>query len=163
MLGIMLAELAKVDTWLDEYVSEEYKSQPLAQDWARVSKVQEELGEAINELILLTGQNPRKPRNDDAVLLLGELADTALTAILAILHFTKSDARTGEILITRTRRIAQRAMDSKRQPRVTGVHPLCHPATELANRAHDICPECSVRWCESSPACPKYVYDRHPH
>lgn len=62
----------------------------MAQHWARVAKVSEELGEAINELILMTGQNPRKSTDPDAYLrLLQELADTAMTGVYAIQHFTK--------------------------------------------------------------------------
>lgn len=48
------------DEWLDGSVSHYYKLEPLAQDWARVAKVSEEVGEAIAELIAATGQNPRK-------------------------------------------------------------------------------------------------------
>lgn len=42
-----------IDYWLDQSVGLEYIKQPLAQDWARISKVAEELGEAINERIVL--------------------------------------------------------------------------------------------------------------
>jgi hypothetical protein len=74
--------------WLDKNVSQEYKDQPLAQDWARIAKVQEELGEAIAEFISWSGQNPRKPRKlsarDD---MCKELADTVLTGIYALCHF----------------------------------------------------------------------------
>lgn len=86
-----------VDAHLDDNVSKPYQRHPLAQDWARVSKVAEELGEAINELILWTGQNPRKGNADSTARerLITELQDVALTAIYAIQHFTKeSDART---------------------------------------------------------------------
>ena len=85
----------KVDEWLDSKVGDWYKDQPLAQDWARIAKVQEELGEVIAEWILYTGQNPRKPQDDEALdRMLRELADTAMTAIYAIQHFTKSEQTT---------------------------------------------------------------------
>ena len=113
MLGAMLAELATVDQWLDNAVSQEYKDQPLAQDWARVSKVIEELGEAINELILMTGQNPRKERTDGIHPLLGELSDVAITAILAMLHFTKSPEVVGGILMDKTQMIVRRMIEAK--------------------------------------------------
>src|SRR5450755_5196821 len=68
--------ITAVDRWLDANCSEDYKSQPLAQDWARVSKMIEELGEAISEIILFTGQNPRKPRDLTArARMLKEIAD----------------------------------------------------------------------------------------
>lgn len=83
--------------WLDDGVSDLYGAQPLAQHWARVAKTSEEAGEAIEALIAWSGQNPRKPRVDDFVgraKLLDELADVALTAILAIQHFTKDADQT---------------------------------------------------------------------
>jgi hypothetical protein len=88
----MLVEWA--DAWLDENVSQPYKDQPLAQDWARVAKIGEEGGEAIDALIGMTGQNPRKGRYASEEELLAELADTALTAIYATQHFTKDIRRT---------------------------------------------------------------------
>lgn len=82
--------VVKVDAILDEQVADIYKQQPLAQDWARVCKDIEEKGEAIAELILETGQNPRKGQDPTAFpRLLMELADRALTGIYAIQHFTK--------------------------------------------------------------------------
>lgn len=79
-----------MDADLDEHVSQPYKDQPLAQDWARLAKATEETGEAIAELILMTGQNPRKPLDPTAgERLLTELADTALTALYALEHFVK--------------------------------------------------------------------------
>ena len=86
------------DRHLDEGVAQEYKDQPLAQDWARVSKVNEEAGEAVQALIALTGQNPRKGVTGTLGELLDELADTALTAIYAIQHFTKDEGTTRRII-----------------------------------------------------------------
>jgi len=95
----MWQKVREIDEWLDENVSVDYHNQPLAQHWARVAKVQEEKGEAIAELILLTGQNPRKPIDMTAYeRLLMELADTAFTAILAIEHFTKDTFDTQNVL-----------------------------------------------------------------
>jgi hypothetical protein len=80
-------------------VSQIYLDQPMAQDWARISKVIEELGEVIAELILWTGQNPRK--GDDAQAynrMLAELADTVFTGIYAMMHFTKDTHEVRKIL-----------------------------------------------------------------
>jgi NTP pyrophosphatase (non-canonical NTP hydrolase) len=83
-------KIAEVDAWLDGGVSETYADQPLGQHWARVAKASEEVGEAIEKLIEWTGQNPRKPQRDEARgEMLDELADVAITAILAMQHFTK--------------------------------------------------------------------------
>ena len=94
-LGVEFAENVRwVDAHLDREVAQAYQDQPLAQHWARITKVMEEAGEAINELIGVTGQNPRKGVYSDMDKLLGELADVALTGIYAIQHFTKDEART---------------------------------------------------------------------
>jgi hypothetical protein len=87
-----------VDEALDRKVAETYQKQPLAQDWARVSKVAEELGEAIQQLIAITGQNPRKGQSGSYGELLEELADTAMTAVYAIQHYTKDVVKTETIL-----------------------------------------------------------------
>lgn len=89
----------RVDYILDEYVAPIYKSQPLAQDWARVCKEGEEKGESIAELILMTGQNPRKGEHPEAYQkLLAELADRALTSVYAIQHFTKDITATQQAI-----------------------------------------------------------------
>jgi hypothetical protein len=67
-----------------------YQAQPLAQHWSRVSKVNEELGEAVNELIGITGQNPRKGFYGSHDNLIKELLDTCTTALYAVEHFTKT-------------------------------------------------------------------------
>ena len=101
------------DIWLDEKVSNEYQLQPLAQHWARVSKITEECGEAIDALIRSTGQNPRKPHDVSARHdMLSELADTALTAILAIQHFTKDTAETDGYIKASLIKIVGRAIDA---------------------------------------------------
>lgn len=89
----------QIDTHLDRDVSAVYKDQPLAQDWARVAKAGEEAGEAVDALIAWTGQNPRKPQRNEAYgELLNELADTALTGIYAMQHFTKDVDETARVL-----------------------------------------------------------------
>lgn len=81
--------------WLD--ASEDPTALPaeyrgtMAQDFARVAKVAEEAGEAIDAFIGATGQNRRKgvcKRFDDVY---DELADCVLTGIYALLHFMNED------------------------------------------------------------------------
>lgn len=93
--------LDEFDNYLDDNVSAIYLAQPLAQDWARIAKIIEELGEAIQAFIGMTGQNPRKGISDTEEHMLEELADTALTAMYAIQHFTKDKTRTRFILDAR--------------------------------------------------------------
>jgi hypothetical protein len=90
--------IREVDDWLDAKIPQVYRDQPLAQDWARVAKVIEELGEAVNALIGATGQNPRKGVTHNQKDLLYEIADVVMTGILAIQHFTKDVNETREIL-----------------------------------------------------------------
>lgn len=99
-----------IDEWLDDAVSPVYKRQPMAQDWARISKVSEELGEAIQAYIGCTGQNPRKGMTNDIGDVLLELADTAITAILAMQHFTKNGSVTRDILRQKIKNIEYRAI-----------------------------------------------------
>lgn len=99
-----LDRIAAIDQWLDDETGPDYKAQPLAQDLARVCKVQEEEGEAIDAFLGMTSQNPRKGKYADQNTLLSELADRALTAIYAINHFTKNPAMTAEIMENRLNR-----------------------------------------------------------
>jgi NTP pyrophosphatase (non-canonical NTP hydrolase) len=101
-----------VDEWLDRDVPQNYQNQPLAQDWARISKVIEELGEAVSAMIGYTGQNPRKGITHNEKDMVYELADVAMTAILAIQHFTKETATTRDILKRKQEFIYRRMRDA---------------------------------------------------
>lgn len=93
--------VVELDIAIDEGADPVYKEQPLAQDWARVCKRDEEHGEAIAELILATGQNPRKGRHpESARKLLEELVDRAMTGFYAVQHFTKDIDVTSEVITT---------------------------------------------------------------
>lgn len=96
--GITNMWITDIDRWLDSKVAEEYKAQPLAQDWARISKMMEEAGEAIQAFIGYTGQNPRKGKINDLDDVLDELADTVLTGVFAIQHFTKDADQTIQVI-----------------------------------------------------------------
>jgi hypothetical protein len=101
---MVLRGLREIDEHLDSKVSQYYKDQPLAQDWARVAKALEEAGEAIAALIGYTGQNPRKGFTHGKEDLLDELADLALTGIYAIQHFTKDEDTTYRIIEVRMKK-----------------------------------------------------------
>ena len=112
-LSRVLEIIRNVDLWLDAEVAPEYKTQPLAQDWARVAKEAEEKGESIAELILATGQNPRKGRDPGAAdRLCRELADRAMTNMFAIQHFTKDEHRTAAVIMGALEKAAKRAAEA---------------------------------------------------
>ena len=101
-----------VDLWLDSEVAPGYQAQPLAQDWARVTKAGEEVGEAIDALIGFTGQNPRKGTYGSREDLLKELGDIAVTGMFAIQHFTKSADETASVLMNALEKAAARAAEA---------------------------------------------------
>lgn len=111
-----LDELRELIGWMDEHldrdVAEQYKGQPLAQDWARVAKVTEEAGEAIDALIGITGQNPRKGTYGSRQDLYDELCDVALTALYGLQHFTKNRYETIGQLFDRARYHRKRVEDA---------------------------------------------------
>lgn len=84
--------ISEIDKYLDENVGHAYKTMtPLPQHWARLSKIGEEFGEAIDAFIGITGQNPRKGIYSSMEELEKELFDTAATALLAREHFFKDE------------------------------------------------------------------------
>jgi NTP pyrophosphatase (non-canonical NTP hydrolase) len=97
----ILAAIERLDDWLDEYTSNAYKIQPMAQDMARVAKAGEEAGEAFEAFLGWTGQNPRKGVSKTLDDVLSELADVVLSGVLGIQHFTKDKEETKEILLKR--------------------------------------------------------------
>jgi len=107
----VLGAVHDVDVWLDRDVAEAYRDQPLAQDWARVGKAAEEMGEAIAALIACTGQNPRKGVCGTQDEMLGEVADFVVTGIFGIQHFTKDSLRTWEIVSAALAKAHRRALE----------------------------------------------------
>ena len=103
VIGLILSPAAAmivrdVDAHLDASTAQSYRDQPLAADWARVTKVCEEAGEVWAALSKLTGENARKGVCGTEDELLGELADTAMAAMCAIQHLTKDVERTQAVL-----------------------------------------------------------------
>jgi len=112
-IGEEMGEAIQELTLLTGQVAASYQAQPMAQDWARVAKIGEEMGEAIQELSLLTGQNPRKPIDSNAYdRLLMELADTAMTGVYAIQHFTKDIEQTQAIMAAAQEKHYKRLCDA---------------------------------------------------
>jgi hypothetical protein len=97
-LETALGIVERVDAYLDSSASPEYRAQPLAQDWARVTKVCEEAGEVWQEQSRRTGENSRKGQCGSDEELIAELADTVSAGMCAIQHVTKDPARTWAIV-----------------------------------------------------------------
>lgn len=97
-MRISAHDITEMDLWLDRNVSERYKEEPLAQHWARISKMAEEVGEAIQAFIGVTGQNPRKGSYGTMRDVLNEAADVVITGVLCIQHFTGDAMGTADII-----------------------------------------------------------------
>jgi len=97
-LAELLQAVETVDAHIDSATAPQYRDNPLALDWARITKVCEEAGEVWRALSKLTGENPRKGVCGTEDELLGELGDTASAAICAIQHRTKDTAATWAVV-----------------------------------------------------------------
>ena len=112
-LDELLQAVAIVDAHIDANTGPGYRAQPLALDWARITKVCEEAGEVWRALSKMTGENPRKGVCGTEDELLGELGDTVSAGICAIQHVTKDTAATWAVvsaaLIKARERVAEHA------------------------------------------------------
>ena len=97
-LDELLEAVRIVDAHIDSATGADYRAQPLALHWARVTKVCEEAGEVWRALSKWTGENPRKGVCGTEEDLLGELGDTASAAICAIQHLTKDTDATWAVV-----------------------------------------------------------------
>jgi NTP pyrophosphatase (non-canonical NTP hydrolase) len=155
-----------VDAWLDgPALAEPYRKQPLAQHWARVAKLAEELGElheaaghtelsaasqkrlagctmaigrAVSALIACTGQNPRKGISGTTDEMLDELADVVCCGMFAIQHFTKNAELTADFVATALVKALNRATGATREP-----------AGENCPVGH-VRPVAGCTWCEEN-------------
>lgn len=94
----LLEAVEIVDAHIDSATSQQYRDQPLALDWARITKVCEEAGEVWRALSKMTGENPRKGTCGTEAELLGELGDTVSAGICAIQHVTKDTSATWAVV-----------------------------------------------------------------
>jgi NTP pyrophosphatase (non-canonical NTP hydrolase) len=114
-MRISAFDITALDAWLDDNVSAMYREQPLAQDWARLSKMAEEVGECIQAYIGATGQNPRKGIVNDMDDVLDEAVDVIVTAIMFIQHTTKDAMQTADLIEDRWEyRMKKAGLESRR-------------------------------------------------
>jgi hypothetical protein len=99
-LAGILDALEAVDAHLDEAGPQWAKDCPEANMYRRIGKAQSEATEAMDELSLLTGENPRKGQDPEARdRMLDELGDTAMAALLGIQSQTKNVNATWRIFL----------------------------------------------------------------
>lgn len=77
--------LVALSKWLDAHNADKPEA---LQMWERCGKVGEEAGEVVAALIGYMGQNPRKGVTHTKGDIIGELLDTAVTALGAVEHLT---------------------------------------------------------------------------
>lgn len=89
---------------------------PESVTWGRLAKVSEECGEVIAAFIAYTGQNPRKPKREDAwVEVVEELLDVAVTALAAVEHMTGNEGRSLDLLEGKINKVAARLAATTRE------------------------------------------------
>lgn len=99
-------QIAALSEWIDNGNAHR---DPEAILWGRVAKVGEEHGEAIQALVGMTGQNPRKGVTHDSMDLIQELLDTAVAALGAVEHLTGNRGQSIALLNHKVRNVAERA------------------------------------------------------
>ncbi|HET9893737.1 MAG TPA: hypothetical protein VFQ44_02275 [Streptosporangiaceae bacterium] len=113
LLNELLNAVEVIDAYLDSHRNPEFLEQPLANDWARITKVCEESGEVWKELSGLTGENYRKGICGTEEKLLGELADCVASAMCAIQHRTKDIGKTWAVVSAAFAKAMQRLNDAE--------------------------------------------------
>lgn len=98
--------LVSLSKWVDEYNAWRNREAAL---WGRVAKVCEESGEAMQAMIGLTGQNPRKGSHVTRLQLREELLDVAVTALGAVEHLDGHTGESIELLLDKIERTWRRA------------------------------------------------------
>lgn len=95
----LLTIIREVDAHLDSRTASEYREQPLARHWSRITKVCSEAGEVMDALSKATGENPRKGVCGTWDEVTGELGDVLCAAAFAIQHVTKDEAATASVIM----------------------------------------------------------------
>lgn len=126
-ISLILGLIALVDAHLDEAGPQWAKDCPEANMYRRVGKAQLEAAEAMEELSLATGENPRKGRHPEArERMLAELGDTVVAGLLGIQSQLKDTAATWTVFRAALAKAASRVPDSgdtdRRAAREGGQH-----------------------------------------
>jgi hypothetical protein len=82
----LFEDMSRINAWLE--TNNGFSGH---EDSMRIMKVGEEFGEAVAAYIGMTGQNPRKGITHTQSDVMSELADVAITAMCAMVHFAGPD------------------------------------------------------------------------
>lgn len=124
VLRTMGGEVARLSAWID---AANVHRDPEALTWGRMAKLAEETGEVISEMILHTGQNPRKPQQDQHDTLIKENLDVAITALGNVEHLNGNDGSSLILLLVHLSSTIARAERN-------GMAPTLSPDDEILER-----------------------------
>jgi hypothetical protein len=117
----ILRVIELVDAHLDDAAPAIYRDNPLANRWRRIAGGPGcEVHEATEELLAVTGGNPRKGVHGSEADMLSELGDTACAALLAIQSQTKDTTKTWRVFL---------AALAKAESRVPAEREILHTGT----------------------------------
>lgn len=105
VLELAGTKVARLSAWVDRA----NRDRGEALTWHRVAKCAEEAGEALSELLGMTGQNPRKGVYSDVGKLQEELLDVAVAALGAVEHLHGNTGVSMELLVSKIDRVHARA------------------------------------------------------
>lgn len=100
-------EIAALSEWVDMYPPNATRDAE-AQAWGRLSKISEEVGEAVAAFVGATNQNPRKGHTHGPDAVQKELLDVALTALCAYEHFTGNRGTSMVAFFAHTLKVSRR-------------------------------------------------------
>ena len=100
----VFTDIAAINRWI-----EQANEESMHKDSMCVMKIGEEFGEAVAAYIGMTGQNPRKGYTHTKSDLYEELCDIAITALVALEHFTGSPIITQGFMASRISKIIARS------------------------------------------------------
>lgn len=114
-LAWLRSAIEQADAYLDAAAPPAYRDNPLANRWRRISGGPGcEVHEATEALAAVTGSNPRKGVHGSESDVLGELGDTAFSALLAIQSQVKDIGATWVIFIEAAAKALSRVPDGYR-------------------------------------------------
>lgn len=100
--------VAALSRWVDEAPVNVAKD-PEAVTWHRVCKVAEEAGEAVKEMVGLSGGNPRKGVSSTNEAVIEECLDAAVAALGAVEHLTGNRGYSVNLLFGKIEKVYSRA------------------------------------------------------